>query len=343
VRRLLLCAVMPLLLVACGTETTPTNVAAPGPTPTPTAAEEPTPAPTPTPTPTPTPGTLAPLTGLPLDDLAAAERPVMAVKVDNLAPARPQAGLEDADIVMVELVEGATRFVALYHSSDPGVVGPVRSGRLAEADLMPPFTPIYVMSGAHGPVAQELRTALEVVYEEGQGAGWFRDSARRAPHNLFATATDLWAAAPDLPVPETFWAFEADAPAGGAGAGSLRATYPRAGASGWEWDDAGGEWLRFQDGAAHVSADGAQLAADNVVVARMEPTGNERRPFEPLGEGPATVFRDGEQFEARWRKPTRGDHLEVLAPDGEAFPLRPGRTWLELLPTTGELTVDTPA
>jgi hypothetical protein len=341
VRRLLCAVMLVLLAAACGTDDGSSTVSAPTPTPTPTSDVEP--EPTSTPTPTPTPGTPAPLTGVPADDPGALERPVVAVKVDNLAPARPQAGLEDADLVMVELVEGATRFIALYHSTDPGVVGPVRSGRLAEADLMPPFTPIYVMSGAHGPVGQELRGAIDVVLEEGQGGGWFRDSARRAPHNLFATATDIWASAPEQPAPEQFWAFDPDTPAGGSDAPGLTAAYPRAGASRWDWDDAEGRWLRSQDGGPHTNVDGDQLGADNVVVIRMDAVANERRPFEPIGEGPATVFRDGQEFDARWRKASRTEHIEVLAPDGEPFPLKPGQTWLELLPTTGELGVDSAA
>jgi hypothetical protein len=291
------------------------------------------------PTPTPPEPQVLPLTGLPVDDPAVLERPVLAIKVDNLRPARPQAGVEHADLVMVELVEAATRLLALYHSRDPGTVGPVRSGRLLQADILPPFNPVFAMSGAHGPVERELREALPVVFEEGEAGGWTRDPDRSAPHNLYATAADLWEGAPELALTEAFWAFDDATPEGGSEVAAFEVVYPGAGSSGWEWDAGEDRWLRLQDGEAHVSADGARLAADTVIVVRLPTTGQERRPVDPIGEGEATVFRDGEQFDARWRKPAREGHMEILTPDGEPFPIKPGQSWLELLPVDGSLDV----
>ncbi|MFO8075578.1 MAG: DUF3048 domain-containing protein [Egibacteraceae bacterium] len=280
-----------------------------------------------------------PLTGQPVDDAAALERPPLAVKIDNLAPARPQSGVEDADVVVVEPVEGATRLIALFHSRDPGEIGPVRSGRLLDADLLPPLQPVYAMSGAHGPVEEELRAALPVVISEGQSEGWRRSDERAAPHNLYVDTAGLWAAGDELPPASTAWTF-ADAPAGGSATASARITYPQAGSSGWVWSDEAERWLRLQDGGEHTATSGARLGGETVVVLEIAVTDDERLPIDLIGRGSATVLRDGRAFEASWQKASRDGHLEVLTPEGAAFPLAPGQSWIELLPASGELSLE---
>lgn len=278
-----------------------------------------------------------PLTGLEADDPEELERPVVAVKVDNIARARPQTGVEQADLVMVAPVESATRLVALYHSTDPELVGPVRSGRLIEARMLPPFDALLVMSGAHGPVDEELRDSLPAVIAEGEGTGWRRDEERQAPHNLYVMLEDLREGTPGSPAVEQFWRFDEEAPNGGGEVSSVEIAYPQAGSSGWDWDGDAGRWLRRQDDEEHRTADGERLAADTVIVAELPTTDRERLPIDPVGEGEATVLRDGQQFEAQWRKPAAGDHMEIVTADGEPFPLKPGVTWLELLPETGAI------
>jgi hypothetical protein len=331
VRRVLSAILLVALLAACGGGD-------PDPAPSPTPDDSPTPDATPTPTPTPEPEIdLAPLTGLPVEDEDAHERPVLAVKIDNIRDAHPQTGVEHADLVMVELVEGATRLIAFFHSTDPGVIGPVRSGRFLEADLLPPFEPIFAISGANEQVYRELRAVLPEIYEERQTAGWFRERSRRAPHNLYVEASGLWEGREREPI-EAFWEFEADAPDGGSAVASFTAVYPRAGSSSWDWDEAQERWLRTQNGVPHVSAaDGERYGADTVVVVTMPATGNPARPVEPVGEGQAVVFRDGQQFDAVWRKDSRGEHILIETPDGRPFPIKPGQTWMELLPSNGSL------
>lgn len=284
---------------------------------------------------------LWPLTGLPADDPEDLERPVIVVKVDNLAPARPQTGVEQADLVMVEPVEGATRLVAFYQSTDPDLVGPVRSGRLLEAVMLPPFDGLLVMSGAHGPVDEELREELPAVLAEGGGRGWSRHSDRQAPHNLYVNIEEVREEGPGLPAVEQFWEFSEDAPEGGSETEAFEVEYPQAGRSGWQWDGGSDRWLRLQDGEEHLTVDDERLAADTVIVAEVPTTDRERLPIDPVGEGEATVFRDGQAFEARWRKPSPGQHMEILDPDGEPFAMRPGVSWLELHPEGGSLDVET--
>lgn len=282
---------------------------------------------------------VAPLTGLPVDDASVLERPPLTVKVDNLAAARPQSGVEHADIVVVEPVEGATRLIATFHSRDPGEVGPVRSGRLLDADLLPPLQPVYAMSGAHGPVEEELRAALPVVIAEGQSEGWRRSDERAAPHNLYVEAAGLWAESGGLPAASTAWEF-ADAPEAGTAITSAQIAYPQAGSSGWVWSDDAARWLRLQDGGEHTSISGERLGGETVVVLEVAVTTNERLPIDLVGGGSATVLRDGRAFDASWQKASRDSHLEVLTAEGTPFPLAAGQSWLELLPASGELSLE---
>ena len=284
-------------------------------------------------------GGVAPLTGLAVDDVSALERPALAVKIDNLAAARPQSGVEHADVVVVEPVEGATRLIATFHSRDPGEVGPVRSGRLLDADLLPPLQPVYAMSGAHGPVEEELRAALPVVVSEDQSEGWRRSDDRAAPHNLYVEAAGLWAASGSLPSASTIWEF-ADAPEGGTAISSAEITYPQAGSSGWVWSADAARWLRLQDGGEHTSISGERLGGETVVILEVAVTSNERLPIDLVGGGAATVLRDGRAFDASWQKASRDSHLEVLTAEGAPFPLAAGQSWLELLPASGGLSLE---
>jgi hypothetical protein len=152
----------------------------------------------------------------------------------------------------------------------------------------------------------------------------------------------LWEAAADLPPAAEAWPYDDELPDGGRRVAGVDVTYPRSGSSGWDWDpDAGegGAWVRTQDGREHVTPDGDRLAADNVIVPILPATGLSTRPVDVVGEGEATVLRNGEMFAARWRKSEKWSQFEWLTPDGEPLPLAPGRTWIELVPTTGQVEV----
>jgi len=77
-----------------------------------------------------------PLLGTPVEDSAAASRPAMVVKIDNHPSARPQAGINQADIIFEENVEKLTRYAAVFHSEGSDPVGPIRSGRFQDINLL---------------------------------------------------------------------------------------------------------------------------------------------------------------------------------------------------------------
>lgn len=342
-RVLLTVAILAMTVTACSAAEEEPTSGAERPEPTASPTEEPEPEPEPI---------FAPLTGLEVDDPSVLDRTVVALKVDNASRARPQLALEAADIVFTELVEGGTtRFIALYHSVLPGEAGPVRSGRDVDAQILPAFSPVFGISGAAGPTYTQLRGAGLLVFEEGQAGAFSRDGNRPRPHNLMASTTALEAAGGDLPAAVLPWALDAETPAGGADATGVQLVYSRSYSASWDWDPAGATWRRNQDGGPHTRADGEQLDTDNVVVARVstfdgagrDSGGNPIPEVDAVGEGDAIVLRDGRSYAARWRKGSAGAQFEWLTPDGAPLPLKPGRTWVELVPNTGGVTVSTPA
>ena len=151
------------------------------------------PRPSPTPHPTPTGPLLDPFTGEPVKSLG----PVLAVKIDNIVYARPQTGLQSADLVYVIPVEGGlTRFMAVYSSHVPPVIGPVRSARQSDLDLLRQFgRPAFAWSGATPHLVPFIERASIVDLYALQVGGYYRSQSRVAPYNLYANAEQLMAEA----------------------------------------------------------------------------------------------------------------------------------------------------
>lgn len=309
------------------------------------------------PTASPTPAT-APLTGEELDDPDVADRPVVAVKIENSEAARPQAGLDAADLVFEELTEGGvTRFLAVYHSRVPELVGPVRSGRPEDASLLPAFDALLFLSGARPDVLEDLRAA-GVAFREEDGEVLFRDPDRQAPHNVFARGADLFATAEgQVPPAEPIgWRFAEEPPDGQVpcpdpceddpGAGILVEMSPQA-VAGFAYDAEQARYRREQDGVPQTVAGSGRVGAANVLVLATEvrqegccdPAGNPLTVTETVGEGRAVVLRDGRRYEGRWSKAAPGAHVQVEGPDGRPFAFRPGATWVLLAPESGVPTV----
>lgn len=290
---------------------------------------------------------VAPLTGMPVEDEAVLDRPVVALKIDNNRKARPQRGLGQADVRVTEIVEGGlTRFIAIFHSTDPGVVGPIRSARPVDTLLLPAYSPVFAFSGAADPTWETLReselvTVADDVPRQREAAGFTRDSDRPRPHNLFVEAENLWGLeqADNLPAPEQTWNFNPEPPDGGRRAVAMSMAYSPSAEAAWEWDDGDERWVRAIRGEPHVDADGDRLGAENVIVVRTEdPEGHS-----VVGTGEAVVFRDGRTYQAEWRKPTADSHFRWVDSDGQPLSLRPGSTWIELVPQDGRLEVARPS
>lgn len=302
----------------------------------------------------------SPLTGEPTDQDVLDQPPLM-IKVDNAPQARPQAGLDAADVVYEEVVEaGVTRFFAIFQRQLPEAVGPIRSARPVDAQLLHGYGPsVFAYSGARDDVIPLLRETPAVILTEGN-AGFFRDGGRRAPHNLYVDAAATRAAGEDRgaePIDDVGWVFEEEPPGGELACPSDAQDCDDPGVAvsiamssrfrtGWTYDADAGRYRRQQNGEPYTVTGSGRVGAANVVVLDARHyLGAPSCYGEPCPEtdvvtddAAAIVLRDGARYEARWRKPSQDAPLELLTTDGQPFPLAPGPTWIHMPRTMPSVT-----
>jgi hypothetical protein len=291
-----------------------------------------------------------PLTGTDVPE-AKAKRPVLIVKIDNDPRARPQAGLNQADVVVEELVEGgATRLAAVFQGNDADSVGPVRSARSTDVNFFTSMSrPLFAYSGANSVFRVLLRRSVFVdVGVDALPAAYQRKADRPAPSNLFTATPPLFAKAPSTSSPPApFWAFRAaGAPVDGTPTATATVEFKATGrtittTAVWSWDAASGTWRRAQNGTPHVDAAGAPVAAKNVVIqfVAYKTTGLKDKTetavpeADVVGEGGAWFLTDGKLVKGTWRKGSITKATEYLDGAGKPIALTPGQSWIELAPT----------
>ena len=299
---------------------------------------------------------LAPFTGLPLTDAAVRDRRPLAIKVANTENVRPQDGLSKADVVIEQRVEyNLTRFTVIYYSQGAARVGSIRSARLPDLEWPAVFDAVLCFSGGVEPVRQKLYAsdfAGRILEQARNGSAYFRDPKIAVPNNLFASTTTLWNVTAargwdKRPQPALGWVFSANPPANGRSVTSIKIPYPTGtDRVEWRYDAGSGRWLRWQGGVAQNDASiGAQLSSANVVVmaANHVPTlilehdtvdrgVNRSIEIQVWGEGPVTVYRDGQAYQGKWIRGDRQDPLRFVDGNGNLIPLKPGNTWMQLVP-----------
>lgn len=304
------------------------------PAPTPSAPTTSTAAPTATPTPAP----VWPLTGLPAD--AAPAQPVLVVKIDNTAGARPQVGLSAADLVVEELVEGgSTRLAAMFHAALPPQVGPVRSIRTTDIGIVGPTQGVLAASGGAGRVLKQLADAGQQVRTESD-AGFSRDGDRRAPYNVMLDPSELVATLAGAPAPAQPYLPWGEAPQG-APASTAEVTFSGGHTTSWSWS--GTTWSR----ADSLAAEGEDFPAASVLILRVttrdagyeDPAGNPVPETVLEGSGEAIVLTGGQQIPATWTKGGAAEPITLADAQGVALSVPPGRTWIELVPEAGSVMV----
>ena len=281
-----------------------------------------------------------PLNGLPIVDEAAAIRPAIVVKIDNHPGARPQTGLNEADIVYEENVEKWTRFAAVFHSTGSDPVGPVRSGRTQDINLVTSLNrPLFVWSGGN-PTVTGLIQKSELINMSAsaasKGGGFFRSTDKKAPHNLFTNTTNIWAldaGRGGTPPPQFAYRTDASASTGTEVAG-LKLTMDGNMKAAWEWDAAAGKFMRFHEAKAHVDSNKVQINMDNVVVIVCDYTFSQADKNSPeaqtVGTGVAWLFTQGMWSEGTWNRPDNKSGWNLTDASGAPMLLTPGRTWVEL-------------
>ncbi|MGY1858054.1 DUF3048 domain-containing protein [Modestobacter sp. SYSU DS0290] len=312
-------------------------------------------APTSSAPPPPPPPVLWPLTGVESGEVPA--RPALAVKIENSVAARPQTGLNAADVVWEAVVEGGiTRYVAVYHSTLPPQIGPVRSVRPMDAAIAGPLHGLFAFSGGQAPFIDAAAAAgLQIISQDSGAPGFTRITTRSAPHNVYADPAALVAQADadHLAAPPS--AFEVaragaqpTAVVAGTPATTLQLKLSGVSRPQWTWNPSDGRWVRAEGTTPAVEADGTPLRAVNVVVLRvdvqntsyLDPAGNPVPETVLTGTGQAVVATGGQTLQATWTKAGVADRVILTGPDGMPVQLAPGNTWVELVPNgTGDVVV----
>jgi hypothetical protein len=286
-------------------------------------------------TPSPNAQPRSPFTGEPVSSL----NRVLAVKIDNIVNARPQTGLTHADIVYTLPVEGGlSRFLAIFSSDHPTVVGPVRSAREDDLELLRQFgRPAFAYSGATATLLPYIhRTARIVDLYSGTTRGYYRATGRVAPYNLYAHTRRLLAQARDASTARDIGFRFGPPPPGGKAIRSASVSY-RGTSFRFTWSAAKGGWLVSMDGAPARTTDGGRLAPATVVIqyttvgtSRFLEYGKPPPYAESVGSGTARVLRDGKAWTVRWARPTANGGTTFTTTSGRRMTFAPGQVWVVL-------------
>ncbi|MET7381401.1 DUF3048 domain-containing protein [Streptomyces sp. NPDC005526] len=265
--------------------------------------------------------------------------PVLAVKIDNVPPARPQTGLEAADVVYTEQVEGGlSRLMAVYATRLPPVVGPVRSARESDLELLRQFDrPTLAFSGAQRKLLPLIDAApLSARTPDDTPGAYFRETGRAAPHNLYLRPGRLLGSPPGANALTTGFRY-GPAPAGGRPETSRTVRYPAARFT-FTWSATRHGWQVAMDGRPTVAADGKPVTPATVVVqhvkvraSRLHDVLGSRTPYtETVGSGKAEVLRDGRAFDVTWKRPRAADGTRFTAAGGAPADFARGQVWVVL-------------
>lgn len=346
-----------LLLTACGADDAPTPTVAPATSAAASTPEVTTPEPTPPPTteppattsepappasepppPAPTVPTVDAMTGL-----APSGNVVVAVKIDNTFPGQ-QWGVGQADVVYVEMVEGnLSRLIALFHTTLPTEVGPVRSVRTTDPDVLTAYgSPALMFSGgAGGPLDNFASSGLVDASPDVVGGAYWRSSAAKEPYNLHANVAQVAGSVAGISTPKNPGFTFSDDPAAFAGQRDVtRVSAAFANPISFRWD--GAAWNYVRRGSVQTDgATGATFAFQNLLVVRttaqkdgtVDTNGVASYKTNTIGSGSFTLYRDGKAVDGTWTRPDTASATSYLDAAGTPVPFRTGQTWVVLAPT----------
>lgn len=272
----------------------------------------------------------------------------LAVMIDNHPDALPQSGVDQASVVWEATVEGGlTRLMAVFRSGDVPEIGPVRSARPYFLDWAAGLDAVYAHVGGSDEAIFNLATkqqGLDDANEFKNGASFWRDNSRSAPHNAYTSTTKLRAL-----IGQKGWRAETDRPdlterglakPDGDAAATLKIQHSGGGnITTWTWDAASGTYLRSVSGRAVTSRDGARIGVANIVVVELkkkpiaDPYKKGLIGIETVGAGPAAVYRSGVKLAAKWVKSSATTSLRIVDAAGKDIPLSDGLTWYEVVLT----------
>ncbi len=299
-----------------------------------------------------------PLNGEVADDAGLLNRRVLAVKVENDPAARPQSGIADAEVVIEELVEGGvTRFICLYLAHDSAAIGPTRSVRPTDMDVVRCLRPLLAFSGG-APQVMEMVKSSGIMYVTEDSPCFWRESRRAVPHNLYTSTSRLreylnqqgdageWGVLSGL----TFRQKAGGASSEGEGEETIRLVIPastvdvpyESGCSvRYRYDPSKRAYQRFVQGKPHTDlGSGRQLAPRNVILQFVQLTssgvrdvlGAESPNSMVIGSGRCAVYTEGEVIVGTWVKNSRDEPTRYYDLVGREIRINPGQTWIHLVP-----------
>ena len=271
--------------------------------------------------------------------------PILAVKIDDTAPAHPQAGLEDADIVYIEQVEGGlTRLAAIFSSKIPEVIGPVRSARISDIEILEQFGKVaFAYSGAQSKLLPVIASAnvINLGAQRQSPQIYTTDPLRRAPTAMMLQAQKLMAnvAKAQLPVATSKpigWIF-GEKPETGTAISSVKVSWP-ANSYTATWSDEEKRWLLSHRDSPNLSSSGVHLGPTTFVIQLISITDSIYRdkvggvtPYsETVGTGKGYVLRDGLAIAANWSRPSGDQGTTWKTVTGDEIKFAAGQVWIAL-------------
>lgn len=294
-----------------------------------------------------------PLTGLGLPAGRGNQRPLI-VCVNNEYASRPQFGLSQADVVYEYLMEGygVTRMSAIFYGEEAALIGPVRSARIINQSLSTLYNGLTACSGASDAVRYMMKFQSPAPYIDfdldDPSATRYVVSVGHDYRTRMRTSSAMlrrWLADKGIEQPANLRGFTfGGLGRSGAAANSITIPYPRGVSVFYQYDAGSGRYLRWIAGGAHIDANnGAQLGAENVVIQFVtheatniveDSLGSRSIGLHLIGSGRAIVMRDGQAFEGSWRSDAGGDTPHFYDAAGNEIPLKPGKTWISIVPPT---------
>lgn len=280
---------------------------------------------------------------------------ILVVKIDDTNAAHPQIGVESADVVYVEQVEaGLTRLAAIYTSKLPPLIGPIRSARISDIELLAQFGRVgFAYSGAQSKMRPVIAAAnLENLSAERNPPSIYgKDPNRPGPVDMILKPDLLLERANSNPKIRIDTATASvfpfgDAPKGETNTAIAKVKWPSAKYE-LRWDSASKKWLIYFNEKPNMAANGEQLYADTAIIQIVSITPSiygdkfgEVTPFsKTTGSGKAVMLRDGFSYQISWQRNSETDVTTWISEDGDVANFKPGRTWIFL---TDEAPVLTP-
>jgi hypothetical protein len=289
---------------------------------------------------------IAPLTGLPDVSGNAVKRPALTVKIENTPDSMPQWGITKADVVYEEIVNGGiTRLAAIFNSSVPTKIGPVRSVRPTDTQIVYPLGGIFAFSGGAQYAINSIETApVKLLNQTSAGSAMYRDPKRQAPHNLYAVGESLFAFGGTPTPPNPIFTYRvAGKKVKGTSVSTFTVNFPSIYPVTWSWNTTSKSWDRSIFGSADITGTGERESPKNVIdmfVNYVNGIGTMNSYGDLQGSGTAQIFTAGKEVQATWsRGPSKSDPLIYKTLTGKVVALTPGQTWVELINTGAKVTL----